>query len=285
MSIFPSFFRVKFLSFFMFFFLVSILSISNVCASNSTMFMPSGVEVIPVTPSVAPVINIDPSQAIPLGLGNVATGGSFLSISVGISDLSAPVDLYVGLQSNVILGGDLLLFASDNTLHDYSSEGLVKWKSNTTGGIPHEKILPDISLELLPEGAYNFYFLIVPTGGSFNACRLWVTTLNIESPAANIYDYAGNYTGTFWGTDSGSWNATINEDGSITGSYYSSVLQQRFSTVGTVDDQGEWYLSSGITGVDLSGQISFNGDVCKVVGIWLSHIYISDYGSFSGYRQ
>ena len=130
MSIFYPLFRVKFLSLFIFCFLISSLAMSNVYASSTAMSMPTAVEVIPITPSVTPVTSIDPAQAIPLGLGNAATGGSILSISAGISDLSEPVDLYVGLQSNVILGGELLLFASDNTLHAYSSEGLIKGGCN-----------------------------------------------------------------------------------------------------------------------------------------------------------
>jgi hypothetical protein len=230
------------------------------------------------------VISIDPAQAIPLGLGNTATGGSILSISAGISDLSEPADLYVGLQSNVILGGDLLLFASDNTLHAYSTEGLVKWKSNTTGGISHESILPDIPVELLPEGTYNFYFLMVPAGLGFDACRLWVASINVESSAV---DFSGNYSGTFWGTDSGSWNATINRDGSATGSGYSSALRQSFTAVGEVDSQGRLHLvvGSASVGTTFSGQISCNGAVCEISGTWLNDHYDSEHGSLSGQRQ
>ncbi len=280
MSILYPLFRLKFLSFFMFFFLISSLAMSNVYASSAAMSMPTAVEVITVTPSVTPVISIDPVQAIPLGLGNTATGGSILSISAGISDLSEPADLYVGLQSSVILGGDLLLFASDNTIHAYSSEGLVKWKLNTTGGFPHESILPDIPVELLPEGTYNFYFLMVPAGGSFDACRLWVTSLNVE---AN--DFVGNYSGTFWGTDSGTWQITVNEDGSATGSGYSSALRKHFTAVGKVDSQGRLYLGSASTGASFSGQISCDGAVCEVSGTWLNDHYDSEHGSFSGQRQ
>jgi len=279
------FFRLKFLFSFMFCFLLSIFSISNVCASSSTMSLPSGVEVIPVTPSVDPVISINPGQAIPLGLGNVANGGSLLSITVGISDFSVPVDIYVGLQSSVILEGNLLLFASDNSIHDYSSEGLVKWRSNTVNGVDYEKILPDISLELLPEGTYSFYFLMVPAGGSFDTCRLWVTTLNIELSTANISKYAGNYTGTFWGTDSGSWKITVNEDGSISGSGYSSALHHSFTAVGKIDSHGSLYLTSASTGATFSGQVSCNGTVCEVSGTWINDFYTSEYGSFSGKRQ
>ena len=283
MSIFYPLFRVKFLPFLMFFFLIFGLAMSNVYASSSTaMSMPTEVEVIPVIPSVTPVINIDPAKAIPLGLGDAATGGSLLSISVGISDLSEPVDLYVGLQSSVISGDGLLLFAADNTLHAYSSDGFVKWKSNTTSGIPHESILPDIPVELLPEGTYNFYFLMVPAGGNFDACRLWVASLNIESSAVN---FSGNYSGTFWGTDSGSWQAMINGDGSVTGGYYSSALQQSFTAVGEVNSQGEWHFSSASTGVTLSGQISLNEGVYEISGTWVSHIYTDDYGSFSGQKR
>ena len=157
----------------------------NVCASpyevtdfppGNAMPLPNGADIFPVSPAAAPVINIDPAQANPFGFGSAASGGATLSLSAGISGVLYPVDLYVGLQSD-LLGPELWLFTGYNSLHPYSSVGLVPWQANTTGGL-NSAILGDIPVSLLPAGTYNFYLFMTPAG-RLDAYRLWAAPLVI----------------------------------------------------------------------------------------------------------
>ncbi|MBW1719792.1 MAG: hypothetical protein JRJ43_09575, partial [Deltaproteobacteria bacterium] len=164
----------------------------NVCASayevtdfppGNAMPLPGGADIFPVSPAAAPVININPAQANPFGFGSAASGGATLSLSAGISGLAGPADLYVALQSDVF-GPEFWFFAGDNSLHPFSSSGLVKWQANTTGGLT-ATLLGDIPVSLLPAGTYNFYFLMTPAG-SLNFYRGWVSPLVIGGGGSSI---------------------------------------------------------------------------------------------------
>ncbi len=158
----------------------------NVCAApyevgdflpGNAMPIPSGQEAVIITaPAATPATSTDPASANPFGFGPVASGGNILSLTAGLSGLSAPADLYVGIG----IGAEIYLFDSSNNLHQLStSAGLVKWRANTTGGI-NERLLPDFDRSLLPAGTYTFYFLMTPAGRLDNY-RLWVTNLIVNS--------------------------------------------------------------------------------------------------------
>ena len=159
----------------------------NVCASayavTDSMSLPTGVDIFQVSPSAAPVISINPSQANPFGFGSAASGGATLSLNAGISGLAGPADLYVVLQSD-LAGPEFWFFAGDNSLHPFSSSGLVKWRANTTGGFT-TTLLGDIPVSMLPAGTYNFYFLMTPAG-SLNSYRGWVSPLVIGGGGSSV---------------------------------------------------------------------------------------------------
>jgi hypothetical protein len=166
----------------------------NICASayeisdfppGNAMPLPSGAEILQVSPAAAPVTSIDPAQANPFGFGAAASGGATLSLSAGISGLAGPADLYVGLQSDVF-GPEFWLFTGYNSLQPFSSAGLVKWQSNTTGGLT-AALLGDFPVLLLPAGTYNFYFIMTPAG-SLDFYRLWVSSLVIGGGSSIITD-------------------------------------------------------------------------------------------------
>jgi hypothetical protein len=151
----------------------------NVCASayevtdfppGNAMPMPSGQEVLTPAAAVSPVTSIFPASANPFGFGPVASGGNILSLTAGISGLSAPADLYVGIG----IGAEIYLFDAANGIHPLST--LVKWRANTTGGI-NDRILPDIDMFGIP-GTFDFYFIMAPAG-RLDVFRLWVTQLVI----------------------------------------------------------------------------------------------------------
>lgn len=143
--------------------------------TGNLMAVPIRTEVLSSRVVASPVVSIDPTQAIPLGFGSVANGGSMFSLAIAISGLTAPCDLYVGVQ----LGTELYLFGEDNGLYPFFSAGLVKWKTSTTGNI-NSQIIGDFPASLLPSGTYNFYFLITPEG-FMNAYRLWSIPFIVEN--------------------------------------------------------------------------------------------------------
>ena len=155
----------------------------NVCASSyevtdfqpgNAMPLPNGKEVLTTTPAASPVTSIVPASANPFGFGPVASGGNILSLTAGLSGLSAPVDLYVGIG----IGAEIYLFDAANGIHPLSTDGLVKWRANTTGGLNNVPLLPPgIDMSGIP-GTYNFYFLLTPAG-RLDSFRLWVTPLVI----------------------------------------------------------------------------------------------------------
>ncbi|MCD6197916.1 MAG: hypothetical protein J7K15_04990 [Deltaproteobacteria bacterium] len=166
----------------------------NVCASayeisdfpsGNAMPLPSGAEILQVSPAAAPVTSIDPAQANPFGFGAAASGGATLSLSAGISGLAGPADLYIGLQSDVF-GPEFWLFTGYNSLQPFSSAGLVKWQSNTTGGLS-AALLGDFPVLLLPAGTYNFYF-IMTSAGRLDVYRIWVSSLVIGGGSSIITD-------------------------------------------------------------------------------------------------
>ncbi|MEA2108226.1 MAG: hypothetical protein U9P07_02240 [Pseudomonadota bacterium] len=154
----------------------------NVCASSyevtdfppgNAMPLPNGQEAaIITTPAVSPVTSIVPASANPFGFGPAAGGGNIMSLTAGISGLLYSADLYVGIQ----IGAEIYLFDAANGIHPLSTDGLVKWRANTTGGL-NTRILPDIDMSGIP-GTYNFYFLMTPAG-RLDSFRLWVTPLVI----------------------------------------------------------------------------------------------------------
>jgi len=146
----------------------------EIVSQNASLLMPlpTSQEIMPgIAPGVSPVIDIVPAKANPLGFGTAASGGTTLSLTAGISDLSGPADLYLGIS----LGTEIYLFDNDNNLYPLS-DGMVKWRANTTGGI-NERILPDIDMSAFP-GTYTFYFFMTPAGHMDNF-RLWAIPLVI----------------------------------------------------------------------------------------------------------
>jgi len=168
----------------------------NVCAApyevtdfqpGNAMPLPNGQEVLTTAPAVSPATSIDPASANPFGFGPVASGGNILSLTAGLSGLSAPADLYVGIG----IGAEIYLFDTSNAIHPVSRDGLIKWRANTTGGFNNVPLLPaGIDMSGLP-GTYTFYFLMAPAGRLDNY-RLWVTNLVVSGGggSSTVTDHA-----------------------------------------------------------------------------------------------
>lgn len=133
---------------------------------------PSKQEAFSLQPTENFIKSSAPSEAKPVGVGAVATGGSTLSINLGLNKLSGAVDIYFGIYAQKIDSANIYIMKSDYTFQTLSA-GLVPWKSNTTGPI-NEKLFGNISASSLPSGTYDLYLLVTPAG-NLNSYYLWST--------------------------------------------------------------------------------------------------------------
>lgn len=98
-----------------------------------------------------------------------------------------------------------------------------------------------------------------------------------------IYTMNGNYTGTYSGKDTGTFNSTIGENGLITGNGYSNGSRQNFTITGHVGEDGA--ISMGTTSLN---NATFNGHVTPgtpttVSGTWFDST--GSTGTFTGTKQ
>ena len=93
--------------------------------------------------------------------------------------------------------------------------------------------------------------------------------------------YSGQYSGSFRGGDSGTWNVTLLPDGSIIGSGFSNNLRGSFAVNGRVGTDGTLNFATGgtSTGVGFTGTLT---DDFKLSGTYSGNGVT---GSFSGQRS
>ena len=123
--------------------------------------------------ATSPVLSENPSQAKPIGLGTVATGGGTLSITVSTYQFSDPVDIYFGLYSPEIDPDNIYLLTSGGALQKLS-ESVAPWKANITGPVD-ESLFGNIQTSSLHIGTYYLYLFVTPTG-NLNNYYLWITS-------------------------------------------------------------------------------------------------------------
>ena len=121
-----------------------------------------------------PVKNSNPALAYPFAIGDLTTGN--LTLSVGLPEFTAPVDIYLALSYSG-LPEDIFLIDSSNKLQKNT---IVPWKTNQTAPV-NENLYSDVPTISLPEGTYALYTLVVPAGATnMNNSYLWITSFNIE---------------------------------------------------------------------------------------------------------
>ncbi|MGE5300514.1 MAG: DUF3443 domain-containing protein [Acidobacteriota bacterium] len=132
-------------------------------------------------PIASPVISAEPLQAMPIGLGSVASGGDTMSIQVGIATFSGPVDIYFGFLAPSMDPQNIYLLTSNDTLMPLSvSDPLrvkpVPWIINASGGA--NELFGNIPVSSLPAGRYTFFLLVTPAG-SLGSYYLWTTAVEV----------------------------------------------------------------------------------------------------------
>ena len=154
----------------------------------SSLPVPAGQEVFPAYGAIAsPVINADPSLAMPVGLGSAASGGSTIDVQVGTASFSGPVDIYFGYFAPSLDPQNIYTLTSSDafvplSVADPLHENPIPWIANTSAGVNASlaSSLGSISVSSLPAGTYIAYLLVTPAG-SIARYYLWTTTLAVAN--------------------------------------------------------------------------------------------------------
>lgn len=145
-----------------------------------TMSVPAEQQFFPsYSPIASPVISADPSQAMPIGVGPIATGGDTLNIQVGLGQFSGLVDIYFGIYSSLIDPDNVYILTSGNTFQPFYA-GFTPWMADTYGDI-NESLFGDISASAILPGTYDLYLAVTPSG-SLDAYYLWSTKFTVSPP-------------------------------------------------------------------------------------------------------
>lgn len=92
--------------------------------------------------------------------------------------------------------------------------------------------------------------------------------------------FAGNWSGQFSGTDNGTWNINISNNGTITGTGKSNLLNDTFEIEGRVNNAGNLLATFGTTSSDGRFDGSLKGRTAT--GNWSNGSYS---GTWSGSKQ
>jgi hypothetical protein len=185
--------------FLMFSFVTSPLTINA-----QTIALPSAKQSQTYAPVASPELDDDPSQAKPVSVGPLATGGDTLSVKIGLNQFAAPVDIYGAYRVSTNPGQVKVLrpngtsfnfFTVTQILNALSTgvrpQGAEPWKTGVTG--PIDEQLFNIPTANLPPGNYTAYLLITPADDLSNY-YLWVTRFNIGVGFC-VHDFVGNWQG------------------------------------------------------------------------------------------
>jgi hypothetical protein len=137
---------------------------------------PTGVSGI-VYPGVAvPVIDTDPSLALPFAVGNV--DGGMMSLRVALPAFTAPVDIHLLLYLPDIDPFDLFsIWAYPENRISLWVPWQTAWMTGVTGPV-NASIFGDVPLRDFPRGTYLFGLFVFPSGRT-DALTYWVTWFSI----------------------------------------------------------------------------------------------------------
>lgn len=154
--------------------------------TNASTAVPAGQQIFTPYNSVpSPVVSEDPSQAEPVGVGSVATGGNTISLQIALGQFSGRVDIYFAIKAPSIDPDNVYLLTDSNVFRPVSA-GLRPWIANTFGDI-NEPLLGDVAASALPPGSYSLYLLVTPAG-RLDSYFLWTTQFTVQSHSVSVAD-------------------------------------------------------------------------------------------------
>jgi hypothetical protein len=191
--------------------------VSSLAVNAHAIAPPSAVQRWTYAPVSSPVLNDDPSQARPVGIGPLASGGNTLSVKIGLNQYDTPVDIYGAYRVSTNPGQVKVLKPGSTSFNAFTvtqilnalstgvrPQGAEPWKSGVTG--PIDEQLLSIPAENIPPGSYTAYLLVTPVN-DLSKYHLWVTSFNVGVGFC-VYDFVGNW--------QGQWvNSTFGTQGNI----------------------------------------------------------------------
>ena len=139
--------------------------------------LPTTVDAFSYPAAEIPLLNSNPAEAKPIGVGSVASGGDNLDLRVGTNSFSGAVDMYFLLYIPVLDPDNIYQLTSSGELRTVSG-GLFPWKTNVVTAIDASVLGGAIPKSLLPSGIYTFGLIVVPAGDiSLLQYYFWVTSV------------------------------------------------------------------------------------------------------------
>ncbi|MEK6672746.1 MAG: plastocyanin/azurin family copper-binding protein [Nitrospirota bacterium] len=150
----------------------------TITVNPSTLPLPSSQQSFSYAPISSAVLNPDPSQAKPIGVGDIATGGVNLELAVSTTTFSGPADVYFAIAAPAI-DSDIYLLDKNYVLQKLSAAGLVPWKEDVT--VVNEQLFGKINVTTsgLPKTTYYLYLAVTPAN-SFGTYYLWTTYFIVQ---------------------------------------------------------------------------------------------------------
>ena len=158
-------------------------SVSGIVLSEypeeNTIPIPTSATVIQCPSVEMPILETNPNQAVPIGLGDIAIGGNTVSIALGMDEFSGPVDIYFGVFMPALDPVNIWILKPDMTLQPESS-GIVPWKTSVTDPTS-ELLINEVPKAVFNAGTYYVYLAVTPAGQGFSGgFYLWMTEFDVE---------------------------------------------------------------------------------------------------------
>jgi alpha-tubulin suppressor-like RCC1 family protein len=143
-------------------------------SSTNPIPVPEQALVMTFAASETPFLDSDPQQAIPIGIGPLASGGGTLRLHLGLSAFAGPVDLYFGISAPDLDPLNMCILNSDLTFQTHK-DGIIPWKTNVTGSTS-VSLFGEIPAYAFPPSKYYIYLAATKAGEDFSSgYYLWST--------------------------------------------------------------------------------------------------------------
>ncbi|MEJ2696118.1 MAG: plastocyanin/azurin family copper-binding protein [Candidatus Sulfobium sp.] len=150
----------------------------TVIAASTTIPLPQTAQTFTYSAVALPSLSTSPAEAQPIGIGDVATGGANLAISVALDQFEGPVDIYFLLYNQSIDPVNIYQLTSSGQLQTLAA-GLAPWIPSSPGPI-NQTLFGTIPLSSLPPGTYLLGVAVMPAGDqSLAKFYLWVTDFTV----------------------------------------------------------------------------------------------------------
>ena len=140
---------------------------------------------------VSPLLSANPSQAKPIGVGAIATGGNTFDISIGLDPFAGPVDVFFAIYASSLDASNIYFLNSryslqttrDSDGRSFSRRNLV-WKASVPD--VNEALLMNVPVSSLPAGQYTLMLQVSPTASGDDDINTggydrWITSFTIKS--------------------------------------------------------------------------------------------------------